>query len=686
MMNLKHKATLCFKPRMLASAGLVAITVFAAGLKTAQAADQENAGLTEIVVTAEKSNRSLRETAASTTVFDERTLNSRAGLTDIDEVLGRLPNVVDTGGGLAPAVRGLDGTGPTSGGTAFFAGSRARINIRLDGRPLSYNEAAYGTSGIFDTKQIEMLRGPQSTLQGRNAIAGTMAITTNNPTYDFAFGGKLVTGSDDFKQGAAYISGPIVEDQVAFRLSADLQERDSFVEMQPDVHDAHPEEIWSRNLRGKLLIEPKAWEGVRNLVTVNHVHSKSPQVELLRAPYSDHVSGSIPYFGSSEPSIETGATAAVMTTEIPLSGNVDIENTISFTDFTFTRRVLEFTGNAQLDGREWVLEPRIRVKLADDRINWLSGLFYFNSSQSEFIDVGNADYRDRTKTFAVFSEAQADLNEWHITLGGRYERENRRRFTVGGFFPVDLDETIDVFLPKFGLAYDVTPEVRVGAVVSRGYNGGGAGVTLFPTTFTYVYSPEFVWNYEAYLRAELNSRVSINLNAFYSDYEGMQVNFDNGTGFYVTNVRDVKVYGLEGGLRYAPLPGLELSAEFGLMGNKINDATTILDGQKLARTPKASATFSATYRSSGFEASVDARYSGRYYSRTINLADEVVTPYWVVNAQIGYQLIDQVRVFGYVTNMLNTGAAQYYYAGFAPEPLAQITRPRTINAGVSFSF
>src|SRR3546814_6901795 len=67
---------------------------------------------------------------------------------------------------------------------AFIAGSRPRINMQLDGRPLSYNEIIFGDSELWDVEQIEVLRGAQSTLQGRNAMAGTIATKTNDPTFD----------------------------------------------------------------------------------------------------------------------------------------------------------------------------------------------------------------------------------------------------------------------------------------------------------------------------------------------------------------------------------------------------------------------------------------------------------------------------------------------------------------------
>src|SRR3546814_10882597 len=103
------------------------------------------------------------------------------------------------------AVRGLDGTGPASGANAFFAGTRPRLNFQLDGRTLTYNEAIYLDGLLWDVQQMEVYRGPQSTLQGRNAIGGVVAIKTADPTFDWQGKVRGVIGGDKTRQ----ISGAV---------------------------------------------------------------------------------------------------------------------------------------------------------------------------------------------------------------------------------------------------------------------------------------------------------------------------------------------------------------------------------------------------------------------------------------------------------------------------------------------
>lgn len=92
-------------------------------------------------------------------------------------------------------MRGTDGTGPSQGSDAFLAGTRSRLNIQVDSRAASFNEITLGDLGLWDVQQVEIFRGAQSTLQGRNAIAGTMIYKTNDPTFTREYGGRAMVGN-----------------------------------------------------------------------------------------------------------------------------------------------------------------------------------------------------------------------------------------------------------------------------------------------------------------------------------------------------------------------------------------------------------------------------------------------------------------------------------------------------------
>jgi outer membrane receptor protein involved in Fe transport len=163
--------------------------------------------LAPVTVTGERVDRSIMETSTSVVVLDSETIEDRPRIDSTNDALARIPNVTTTGTtNFAPAVRGVDGTGPAQGADAFFAGTRPRLNVQVDGRPLSYNEVVFGDNSLWDVEQVEVLRGPQSTLQGRNAIAGSVVVKTKDPTYDYEVSGRILGGNEETRQGSAYVS------------------------------------------------------------------------------------------------------------------------------------------------------------------------------------------------------------------------------------------------------------------------------------------------------------------------------------------------------------------------------------------------------------------------------------------------------------------------------------------------
>ena len=153
---------------------------------------QQTTVLDEITVTGEKFERSQSSTGSSTSVVTAEQLKREANLLSATQLLKRDVNILDTGlGNDLPTVRGVDGSGPAVGAVAFFAGSRPRLNMQIDGRTSSYNELAFGTKSLWDMKQVEIYRGAQSYAQGRNAIAGAVVMTSNDPTQEWDVAERL---------------------------------------------------------------------------------------------------------------------------------------------------------------------------------------------------------------------------------------------------------------------------------------------------------------------------------------------------------------------------------------------------------------------------------------------------------------------------------------------------------------
>ncbi len=119
-------------------------------------------------------------------MFDDARIDSLPGATQVSDLLKMTANVLDTGiGNDIPTIRGIDGSGPANGANAFLSGTRPRMNLSLDGRSLTYNELAVGPQSLWDMQRVEVYRGPQNYIQGRNAIAGAVVMSSKDPTFDW---------------------------------------------------------------------------------------------------------------------------------------------------------------------------------------------------------------------------------------------------------------------------------------------------------------------------------------------------------------------------------------------------------------------------------------------------------------------------------------------------------------------
>lgn len=649
--------------------------------------DQQQLGrLDSIVISGEKISRGIADTASSVSVFTE--LEARQTVTSTNAMLEGVSNVLSTEGtNYAPTVRGVDGTGPARGAMAFFAGSRTRLGMLVDGRPAEFNELVFGDSSLWDVDQVEVFRGPQSTLNGRNSIAGAVVVTTKNPTFYQEGAVKVTGGSLNHRQISGMYSAPINEDW-AFRIAAEKKTKESFLDFEgyPGVPDA--DEYQSSMVRAKLLYEPQEGD-FSHLITVNHQDHFGPQAEGVVRPFEDKVPDS-PNTAIFNPR----STGVSMESSWVMDDTYTLENSVHYADINVKRRVPTVgRGNADIDTKTLLIEPRLKFEL--DNLYGFVGLHYYNADQDEFIDIFNSSYDDQTRSVAIFGETSFALTDaTELTLGGRWEKETRKREGGNGPFVVNLDETYRAFSPKASLNVQLNPQWSVGAVVSKGFNGGGAGVTFEPPFVSYTYEPEKVWNYEAFARAELlDGRLFLSSNLFYSDYQDMQVPFNLGpSSIVIRNAESVESYGLEFDARWLPVPQLQLSAGMGLLKTQIknfsNGGGTGLVGNELARAPALTADLGVLYRlQNGFEIGADARYSGSYFSDVANTERAKIDPHWILNMQAGYTHND-VRVFAFVRNLTDEEHVAFYRTvGATPATdLASLQQPRTFGLGVEMKF
>ncbi|MEM9140325.1 MAG: TonB-dependent receptor, partial [Pseudomonadota bacterium] len=229
----------------------------------------------------------------------------------------------------------------------------------------------------------------------------------------------------------------------------------------------------------------------------------------------------------------------------------------------------------------------------------------------------------------------------------------------------NFDETFYEFLPKAAIAYDVTPNVRVGALVSRGANPGGVLEVLGLGVFEY--KEESLWNFEVFSRASFwEDRVQLSTNAFHTRVKDYQI-FTNALapGFEflgpqgkIENADKVVTYGLDLTADAQVTDDLIVNASLGLLKTEIKEFTATTDpivGNSLPRAPGITFSIGAQYDViEDLTIGGDLRYVSSYYGSATNTPSVEAGSYVVVDLNAAYDVNDYFQIFGSVNNLLNT--------------------------------
>lgn len=647
-----------------------------------------------ITVTGERVERSVYETPSSVSVTTGEEIGDNPSLREVDDLYSAIPNITATGAATVPAIRGVDTTGPLLGSNGFIGGTRPRATTTIDGRPISNFEYVAGATSIYDVDRVEVFLGPQTTSQGVNSIAGATYIVTADPTFTPEFKAQAEAGNYMSRRVSGAASGPIVDGELAGRLSVDYQQRESFVDLVP-LDDKNEKQFEHLTLRGKLLWEPSALPGLSSKLTISRSLDQSPQGEYVREPIEHHQAG----FASSSV-FRTNILTAGHDVSYVFGDGFTLSNRFIYTDLD-TDRFQQFDfGRATIDTREIFEELTLKWSGLDGRLTGVVGGSAFLTNADEFIDFtfiggGYGVFDDKRESLGLFTEATYALTDrLDVTAGLRYQRDSQDRQGALGAVPLDIDETYDAVLPKFAIGYDVSDTLRVGAIVSKGFNPGGASI-LFGTATVDEFDEETLWNYEVFARSSLfDDRLQLNANAFLADYQDYQrdrlVVPTVGLPFTeITNYDDVRNYGLELSFVARPTDALKLSGGLGLLKTEfVDDAESdpATEGKELARAPNVTASLGVDYEiSDGLALGSRLRYSSSYYSDNDNLELHKIDPYVVVDFNARYQ-IENVELYGYLNNAFDEA---FFLTSISTAPgnrVGEIQTPREFGAGLRVKY
>ncbi len=391
---LKTNRSSSFKKSRLAAS--VAIAVGSAlTFNVAVAADEastndEKKGYEKIVVTGQKITRTLQETPSSIAVFSTDKLDQQ-NVGDFSEVLFETANVHSEGNG-GFSIRGIDAVSVTGGGNSGLA------SVYVDGASLPQRAFENGFS-TWDVSQVEILRGPQSTLQGRNSLAGAIILTTQAPTHEFGGKYRVQIGQNGEREFAVAVGGGLIEDELAVRFSAENENFDGFnynVTRQEDA-DYREDELY----RLKLLYTPKALPGLSAQLSFIHSETDKGPIFVQAVQTGDQ-------FNERFLTANDGQDIHQENDIANLNINYEINDTWQLTslstyskssrdwdDFDSDSSFLD-TGTRFLDEETKTISQELRFTFNYDNLSGVIGAYYFKSeTPTELggitnIDVSNA--------------------------------------------------------------------------------------------------------------------------------------------------------------------------------------------------------------------------------------------------------------------------------------------------------
>jgi iron complex outermembrane receptor protein len=602
--------------RRAVAAAVAAVVASAAGPAFAQTAAPgvEAAGIEEIVVTAQRREQNLQQVPLSVAALSGDAFRDfQAGGEDILALSGRVPGLYaeTTTGRIFPRfyIRGL-------GNVDFYLGASQPVSIIQDDVVMEH--VVLKSNPVFDVDRIEVLRGPQGSLFGRNTTAGIIKFDTVRPSQ--AFDARLNTsfGERNTVNVDGGIGGGLIDGLLSARLSVGLQQRSDYVDnaysgvLRDDTQAPQKDAMGGysdRNVRLQLLLTPS---DALSVLGSFHARSYDGTSTLFRrnglTKGSNSINSSVKWDTVTYDEAANNPQAYDMT-----GGQIQVKydfGPVTLTSITALEKAHGYSRGdtdggvatiapgqsqgklAKLD--QWTQELRLASN-ATDPLSWQVGAYWFDSKDTtEFFQ----------RTFFLINAANLDRNNWvrlknentsyagfgqvswkaadrlTITAGARWTDDNKKTNLVRArpTYPAAFRRSVELDgkEPSWDLSalYEVSPQVNVYARIARGFRGptiqGRSAV--FNSDFTTADS-ETILSYEAGIKTELLDRtLRLNATAFAYTVNDIQLNGNdaNGNGI-LFNADKAKAYGLEADVQWRPTQYLSFSGGLSLLHTEIQD-------------------------------------------------------------------------------------------------------------------
>ncbi len=684
----------------------------------------------EIIVSAQKRDESIQEVPIAISAFTGDALRN-TGITNSQALVKAVPGV---SGSISSNYMFITVRGINAG--TYTAASEPALGLYTDGIYRGRHGAAVGT--YYDLERVEVLKGPQGLLFGRNASSGAIHVITAPPDLDET-GAFFSLGAGE--RGRQALEGMVnvpLGDRWGLRAAVLQKEEDGYIRNLTTGED----HLWYEVSAGRLSLRHEPDWGDATLRAAYEDREQSGAIYLPIMP-----DGSLQWGDELTSNTTTGDYDRVQTAETSLTVNIDLPGSMALRSLTgYYANKFDYQEDwdgTPIDLGNWISQQESEyfsqefVLSGDrDRLSWFTGVSFYNEDVFYDLhhltgDVGwlfglpfplmfderayiDGDYQG----WAVYGETRWQLTDaLDLSVGGRYtsdERDGEVEFLGGGFVvgvytpsPVSGGESWNDFSPRVALRYFVRDNLMLYGTASRGFKAGGLETTRLsepadpltllapPTAGVATYGAEEVWAYEVGAKGSLlDDRLRVAAAAFTYDYQDRQVDvFDPTDGFAaVVNVGEVEGSGLEVELLWVPNRHFDVHLALGYLDVESRGipaaVCTGCDGHRPPNSPEhtASGALNVHYPFAGGEwlGSVEFFWQSESHSNLNNHPLGLIDSSGTVNLQVGWE-DERWRVVAYVENVADEVALQLRIFDPATFQLGvNATRPRTAGVNVSY--
>jgi iron complex outermembrane receptor protein len=674
--------------------------------------------LPEILVTAEFRDTKLQDSSASITVLDSTTIQERAAQ-QLEEILNMAPNVNFASGTSRARYFQIRGVGDRS---QFQEPLNPSVGVLLDGVDFS-GIGSIGT--LFDVEQVEVLRGPQGTLHGANALAGLINIRSQAPSEDF-YNHIEATAGDYNTYGLGFVSSGPLNDQLLYRIAAQKFNSDGYQE-NDFLGDDDTSDRDESTLRARMrwlasdihsldfdinYVDIDNGYDVFSLDNTRHTLSDQPgQDKQESTAFSMHTNSEFSRF-------QLQASVSYADTDSQYAYDEDWTyqdfHPDGYSSFDFYRRSRDSV-SAELR----FLSTGESV-LFDGRSHWVAGLYYLGNDEDldrRYTFAADFDSTYNTDSFAIYAQLDTRLSDRLTLITGLRWEDRQTDYDDSNGVGFDPDE--DLWGGKLALEYSWDQNTMVYGGVSRGYRANGVNASILASIDATddpdiiddlnqlrQFDEETLVNYELGLKSSLlENTLQARIAVFYMDRDDQQVRGSflisqegGGTTFidYTSNAAEGENYGSEIELDWLATEALRLWLNLGLLETEFDDYTNLfgedLSGRDQAQAPNYQYSVGAHYSfDKGFYLRLEVEGKDAFYFSDRHNAQS--DSYDLLNGSLGWRN-DHWSLSLWGRNLTDE---DYYVRGFGSfgndprkgyitEPYYQYGEPRMVGASASYTF